>query len=417
MLRLFYCVALLLIALPVSAQVKVSVRLDETQYLVGEPIVISVDVTNVGKEAVEYGAGKGTVQYLVLNGAIKTRPNIWGCDGERRGVAGFGGNVDHLPLLQPGQTTTFHQLVRGYQLGPGQYDLRVFGNADVQWRYLQGVSPNDSSAAQAGRRGGDLVEGTHIDAALRMVVAPSDEESLRRAFDKYVRVADVRIDEGERARSAIVEMAPWFLREKITGFLKERLSPVYPARAADALADINTAESRQDLRQLYSSSTDFPLRQAIVLALAGTGARDNLAFFQDVVNDHGTGADDNMRMDAVYGIGYMHGDEAAEALRRAPKGPSQRMRNAVVFALGNTQSPNGVDGLIDALLDISDLGPVCTALKSLTHMEWCSGPRDVVATRSRWQRWWEANRAGVVLYGQYDCPVAGRSLPAVPVDF
>src|SRR5262245_52647163 len=131
--RLLLCCVALLIAPPVSAQVRVNVRLEQTQYLAGEPIFISVDVTNVGREAVEYGAGKGIIQYLVLNGAIKTRPNIWGCDGERRGVAGFGANVDHLPLLKSAETTTFHQLVRGYQLGPGHYDLRVFGNADVQW--------------------------------------------------------------------------------------------------------------------------------------------------------------------------------------------------------------------------------------------------------------------------------------------
>ncbi len=52
-----YFLVLLLAASSASAQVAVDVRLEKTRHLAGEPVVVIVDIRNVGDEAVGYFAG------------------------------------------------------------------------------------------------------------------------------------------------------------------------------------------------------------------------------------------------------------------------------------------------------------------------------------------------------------------------
>ena len=49
-------------------------------------------------------------------------------------LPGGSGFTTHPPMLQPGKSTTFRLLLRGYRLKPGKYELRVSGTVDVAWR-------------------------------------------------------------------------------------------------------------------------------------------------------------------------------------------------------------------------------------------------------------------------------------------
>ena len=59
--RLSCCVFFLLAATSAMAQVQVDVRLEKIRYLAGEPIVVLVDVRNVGRESVGYSECDGDV--------------------------------------------------------------------------------------------------------------------------------------------------------------------------------------------------------------------------------------------------------------------------------------------------------------------------------------------------------------------
>ena len=124
-------IALSLLALTACSafsQVKVSMKLDRPDYLVGEPIFVIVEVTNIGSEPIGYSGGDGRTDVTVAAAQPKQPPNLHGC---YSGV-GFGsglGFVSHPPLMAPGQTISFRNLFNGYRLRSGAYTLSPLARA------------------------------------------------------------------------------------------------------------------------------------------------------------------------------------------------------------------------------------------------------------------------------------------------
>ena len=126
------CLLLLLAGTQAMAQVQVDVRLEKNRYLVGEPVVVLVDVHNIGDEAVGYSTCDGDVRLEVVGAERRVPPNIFGCFSGMGSGGGCG--IDHPPLLPPGQTTTFRYLLKDYDLRPGGYQLSASGKAGVRWK-------------------------------------------------------------------------------------------------------------------------------------------------------------------------------------------------------------------------------------------------------------------------------------------
>jgi len=171
MRRLLPCgVLLLLAATPAAAQVQVDLRLEKTRYLAGEPVVVVVDVRNVGDEPVGYGSGAGEVQLAVTGAERRQPPNIFGCfSGMGIGVGRGRGN--HPPMLPPGQTTSFRYLLKEYELRPGQYQLTASGQADVQWKSYRSYAvqlPNVPPPPLSRHKESDPVSGAQFDRTLSL---------------------------------------------------------------------------------------------------------------------------------------------------------------------------------------------------------------------------------------------------------
>ena len=228
---------LVLLATPAFAQVQVDARLEKAQYLAGEPIVVVVDILNVGDEAVGYSRCDGDVTLTVIDVARRVLPNIVGCG---TGI-GFGSGrcgVDHPPLLAPGQRTSFNYVLREYDLGPGQYSLVASGKARVRHRDT------------------DPVPGAQFERTLSFTVVPGTDDELKRSFDRYISGAHgsdpVRRFE---ARAAIVENPHPFLAATIARIAEV---DVFDQSAIDALGRIGNAESRSDLKTLFHASAAPP---------------------------------------------------------------------------------------------------------------------------------------------------------------
>ena len=121
-----------LVAASARGQVQVDLRLEKARYLAGEPIVVVIDVQNVGGEAVGYSSCDGDVRLAVAGAERRVRPNIFGCFSGMGSGGGCG--IDHPPLLPPGQRTTFEYLLTEYDLMPGQSNLTAAGRAGVRWK-------------------------------------------------------------------------------------------------------------------------------------------------------------------------------------------------------------------------------------------------------------------------------------------
>lgn len=389
-------------------QVKVAVRLDQPEYLVGEPIFVLVDVTNTGIEALGYSASDGHVELSVPGGRRKTTPDLRGCFGGGIG-GGSGGGISHPPLMQPGQSVSFPYLLRGYWLEGGHYLLHAFGDAGVRWFF--GAGRNFSSVSR--HKIGDVVEGRRFDVSIPLAVREGSDNELKGRYRHYVEEAMDGLPISApwlRARQAIAEMAPPFLEKTLLRFVDQ---PESAEIAVEGLAQIPTATSRADLVELYDKTPDLKLRGLIVEKLAGIATPEELSFFASLLPGHSSALEDRLRIFAALGIGRIGGDGAVDVLKSASQNSNPELRRAVATALGNTRSGNAVPVLIGLYPEEQVRNDVCWALATLTHYRWCGGDGNVMEQQSRWRRWWDSNQSGLPLYGMDQC-IASERLSPIP---
>jgi hypothetical protein len=323
-------VVILLLAGPAWAQVQVEVRTEKPQFLAGEPIFVIVEVKNVGTEQMAYdGASvKPPPELSVRNGERRVIKGLTEC-GSGSGVGGGFGVTDHPPMLQPGKSTTFRYLLRGYRLKPGTYELHVSGTADVAWRepsFVQTGAPRPAFT----RSITEPVEGATIDRTVALTITAASEEALRAAYAPYAAAAESFSRAGNQAVDGILEMAPAFLEPEIRTLVKRRgHERGFAYAAAHALAEIDTPSSRAELIDWFDRSDDLQIRSSIVNAVARARHPDNLPFLASLLPGRSTQVDNRIRRDAALGIGMIGGEAAIEALRDAPRSPDPLVAGAV----------------------------------------------------------------------------------------
>jgi hypothetical protein len=401
-------VAICLLAGPAWAQVEVQVRTEKPQFLAGEPIFVLVEVKNVGIEQVAYdGASfKPPLELSVRNGERKVMKGLTGCGGET-GIGGGSGGSTHPPMLQPGKSTTFRHLLRGYRLKPGKYELRVSGTVDVAWREPDPFSQVGAPRPPFKRSITELVEGATIDRTLPLTIVAASEEELRAAYAPDLAAAAESFSRaGYEAVDGILEMAPAFLEPEIRKLVKQRgHERGFAYSAAEALAEIDTPSSRAELIDWFDRSDDLQARSSIVRAVARARHPDNLPFLTSLLPGRSTQIDNRIRRDAALGIGMIGGEAAVAALRDAPLSPDPLVAGAVLLALGNTQSKSAIPILIERAEGQKGYvsNDVCTALIALTHRSWCGGV-GLAETQKKWRTWWAVNAKDVRVYSPDDCP-------------
>jgi hypothetical protein len=309
-------------------------------------------------------------------------------------------------MLQPGKSTTFRYLLRGYRLKPGTYELHVSGAADVAWRepsFVQTGAPQPAFK----RSITEPVEGATIDRVLPLTIMAASEEELRAVYAPYVAAAAGSFSRtGYQAVGGILEMAPAFLEPEIRELVKRRgHERGFAYAAVGALAEIDTPSSRAELIDWFDRSDDLQVRSSIVNAVARARHPANLPFLASLLPGRSTQVDNRIRRDAALGIGMIGGEPAVEALRDAPRSPDPLVAGAVLLALGNTQSKSAIPILIERAEGQKGYvsNDVCTALITLTHRNWCGGV-GLEETQRKWRAWWPANAGDVRVYAPDDCP-------------
>ena len=390
---------LLLLAAPAFCQVKVIVKLDRPEYLVGEPIFLLVDATNIGTEAIGYSSCDGHANLTVPGGDQKKAPQLRGCGAGGSG-SGSGCGIDHPPTMKPGQTVSFRYLLKGYRLQSGDYILRATGKAGVRWFFGWGRNASSDGAHKTG----DPVEGAMFDVSLRLNIREGSEQLLRQRYARYVEEAAIGSAITERslqAREAIAEMAPPFLEKTIREFASQ---PESASLAVEGLGQIATPESRADLKQLFGKTTDSGLRGLIVEKLAAIATTDELTFFSSLLGKASGDVDSKVQVFGILGIGRLGGEAAVQILGSAPTNPTKEVRQAVAMALGNTRFSAAVPLLIAMYSDEPVRNDVCWALATLTHYKWCDGGGTELETQNKWRSWWRTNGSRIRLYGMDECP-------------
>lgn len=394
----------LLFAGTLAAQVRVDARLIQAQYLQGEPVHVILTVKNIGAEAFGYSSCDARIDLTVAGVPKKTLPPLNTCNSGGSG-GGSGCGIDHPPMLAPDKETTFEYLLKDYRLTPGAYQLRVSGKAGVRWKYYDRL-PH-------AHREGDIVEGQMVDQSLPLTIVAADEAALKEAYKPYFDAAR-EAHPRRRAQEAIVEMAPPFAEKLIASFVRSsgELPNLIATSAIVALGEINTAESRADLRTLFDESNDLGIRGAIVEALARTHAADNLDFLASLLPGRSTKQEDFARTRAAIGIGLIGGPDAADALIHAPYSPNAEVRRAIESSLEITRSRLAVSWMM-ASVTPANLGQTCNSLTVMTHRDWCDGNLSVPQRKRRWEKWWLANAKTTMLYDADNCPKYNETFPPI----
>ena len=396
---LFGCLFLWLTAKAASAQVQVDVHLEKTRYLAGEPIVLVVDVLNIGNEAVEHFTTDRALRMTIAGVERRVPPNIFGCF---RMMGGGGmSSWNHPPLLPPGERTSFRFLLKGYDLKPGEYALAAIGRSVVRWSSspFLGVA-GDPASPPPRRRETSEVPGASFDRTLPLTMIPATEDELRAVLMPLVAAASapdvtIRLE----ARTALIESAPSFLVSLFAQFAAE---DQFVSSVIDALGRMGTAASRAELKNLLQAGGGRR-DSAIMLALAQIGHQDDVEFFAAVLRDESR--EERTRSYAAYGLGRAGGDPAVRELERAWRSVPAGLLDSIVTALGNTRARAAVSVIISTFTNNSARNSVCSALDTLTHQSWCDGTdTDPVVTRQRWQRRWDEERARTPIFGPDNCP-------------
>jgi hypothetical protein len=407
--------ALLLLAVPASGQVKVDVLSPRQQYLEGEPITVTVRVTNVGSDPVGYDGCDGRVDLVVVGQQKMTPPSLWGCfvGGV---ISGTGCGIDHPPMLPPGKTTDFLYLLRDYRLKPGEYILRVSGKAGVRWHSTPSFLRPDSAPMPAPKfHDGEPVPGELFEEKLTLNIRQADPEELKTAFIPYVRdAASSDPQPSYPARDAISEMAPPFLEKTIFEFAS---SPNTPSLAVKGLGRIDTSESRSDLVNLFNSSTDPRIRESIVEALAEMSSSDQMDFFTGLLLISGSEPSDKILQWAILTIGLHGGDGGVDFLGSLQTSkstqPSPWLTSVIATGLSNSKSPRAIPILIEMYADPDGLvrNNVCGSLMSLTHRTWCDGSGQTARLQSTWRAWWQKHAQSTKIYGPDECIAPSEATP------
>jgi len=381
-------------ATPAPAQVQIDTRLEKSQYVAGEPIVVTADVRNVGDESLMYSDCANNVRLEVVGANRRVPPNLFGCSAGATSVVMCGAS-SHPPLLAPGQTTSVTYLLKEYDLSPGQYRLIVSGRFGTHW---QSVSAPPTVPARASHAPTEPVPGAQFEHALSLNVVAGNGNDLVRVFAPFVSDADAA-DPARRhnARAAIIEGAVPFLEPLIERFAEEGQLDV---SAIEALGRLGTAESRAELRKLFNNSES---RSAATLALARVGHEDDATFFSRTLES--TDVDLASRGSAALGLGHVGGERAVQYLERALPGASSELRSVIATALGNTRSRLAVPVLIRMFGNNPAQAQVISALETLTHRPWGSDSyHDPAAQRRRWLKSWRESGSNSPLYGPDECP-------------
>lgn len=391
-----------------QADVAVTVKPSQPEYLVGEPVFVVVEMTNVGTEPVGYWICESDTHLTVPNGRRKRNPNLHGCFAGEGGGSGCG--VYDPPTLASGKSVSFRYLLKGYRLESGEYDLHATGKAGAGWYF--GWGRNESSVSN--RKQSDPVEGAVFDVWLKLNVREGTEDELRERYVPYVeqaKYANLMVRTFREARAAIAEMAPPFLEKTILSFADQQETANL---AAEGLGQIPTTASRADLIALFNKSADLRLRGSLLKALAGIATDAEMPFFASLLPGHSSALDDDLRRTAALGIGKIGGENAVKMLTSAFPGAGAGVREAMVEALGNTRSAAAVPVLIGMYADETVQNDVCGALSTLTHRTWCDGTAPTPAdAQVRWWQWWGAHQSGLTLYDTDQCVDLRELVPLI----
>jgi hypothetical protein len=386
----------LLIAASLSAQdVEAQFATNKTDYLVGEPLFVTLTVTNRGDATIWVDFKSPDAPSFCENFALEVPgaelPDHWGC--------GYAGScASSFREIPPGKSLALRRLLNTqFRLQrPGTYAVHAHTNLVVHNQDLFDSPP---------------IEQFEVTDTLTLELHSSNESQLKAAFQPFVE--DLRSPDATKraeAASAITVLAPPFLEDVLVEMSKSS----YASAAIVALREADTPKTREALASIATGSGDSALRIEAISNLGRTGDAPYLRTLTQLLASD----DRSIQNAAAEAAGVLGGSAAFAQIVALVSSSDAQTRVAGADGLGHTRARQAVPVLIQMLLD-SDPNVRQAAVNSLsllTHRvafygdEWSdvTNPQFASDVHQRWVRWWSSHADDSKIYGIADC--AGSAL-------
>ena len=365
---------------------------EKQEYLVGEPIVIVLEVANDSSHDVgisdEHCDGLHPKQFQVTNAQLKTEIGLYGCaawggvawscaSGARNTAPGA--KFEQRWLL--GQEESFDLSQPGVYHVKASRQVRVYGPGGFQ----------------------DVIGDFDADSEFDIVIREAKEGELEAAYVPFV--ADLAsTDYGTKglAISAVTQNPPAFLENAI---LRLAAKPGTAYQSIDGLKRLGTPTARAKLIELESAD-DEGIRQQAIQALGQIGNSEDC----DAILSTAARNKEYTQGQAYVAAGRICGEKAVPALAVLSASADQQLARAAATGLGNTGSREAVAILISVLVN-SDayvrreaLGALCTLTHHGSRPEGVGDATNASQAYNEWRNWWAMNSQTATIYGPDECP-------------
>lgn len=372
------------------AQVEGRLYLDKTNYLVGEPIYLNLELANKGNEPVRFFSGSS---YSFCSGyeidvSTGPPPPNQSCLGGEAGSC-----IASEWTLAPGEIRKDKVLVNfEHDLSkPGQYTVHAT-------RTLRYGSPNESLPNMA-----DDAQ-VKIEAAIEIQVAIGSDEALVPMFQPFLADLSSKIEKRQiEAARVIGSLAPAFLEDTILSMVN---SPGTRPYALIGLRHLNTARSRARLASFVQDTPDYSYdKEQAIKDLSEMGDTEYFPLLLAEAKKW----EPNQARDYVLAAARLGGEAAMPYVVSLFGSSEPFSRGNALMALPETGSPQAVPFLIEALKDPNtDFGRLASlGLIQLTHRSpfedgriWGESPS---AEYRDWTRWWSTHSSDAAIYKPSEC--------------
>ena len=363
---------------------------DKANYGIGEPIIVTLVVSNNGSSPIWVDFKSPDLPLLCHDFAVEiseARPaELSGC-----GIAGSCGRG--LREIPAGGNVARRQLLNA------EFSFNEDGIYTLHARTAISVHNQNLFSSPE-------IDTLEISDTLKVNLHRSSESQLRAAFQPYVEeLHSPELEERSEAAGAITALAPPFLEDVLIELTKTN----YAYAAIAALRKANTPKTRDALAQIGTTNDDLMLRIQAIRNLGRTGDKTYLPLLLRLMQS----GERQIQSPAAEAAGTLGGAAAIPSLSALVSSSDAETRSAGANGLGMTRARQAVPILIAMLVD-SDAnvrGAAVSGLSLLTHRmafdgsQWAdiSTPDSANVVHGRRVRWWNAHANTSDIHGMADC--------------
>jgi hypothetical protein len=377
------------------AQLQGHFFLEKEQFKVGEPVYLHFDVTNEGKEPVQFLQGN---RYSYCGGysiEVSNAPPVQHSSCDRGIVVSC---PSGMQLVAPGETRR-ETLLLNYE-----HDLSKPGDYDIHAVWAASYGPKTEGFPNPA--GGQQIK---VEEHLRVRLIDANGENLEPLFQPYIAGLAAQDEEHRiEAARAIGSVAPPFLEDTMVSMLD---IPAARSFALQGLKKLNTPRSREVLSGIVAATSGYSYeKQQIINYLADMGDKRYFPLLLDIAQKQPP----NQARDYVLAAARLCGEDAMPFIKSLLADSDPFSLANGVMALSETGSRSAIPILIESLKNPnSDFGALAlTGLRQLTHRSHFLDGKIYQQSPSRlyasWLRWWMLNGNSAPVYGPQQC---GEILP------